>query len=151
MPQAWVTWDVRITSKVLARDNAQKAVLAALPKEVAENTDQVHVGQGWENQLKRELQLIRHFIVQSACISRFPKICTLVTDLHDRMDERRHKDNIELRKLAELAFQGVDSPYLDLFARVPGDYIANGRLQWRGRPLWKASAVELLRDRDDDR
>ena len=61
--QAWVTWDVRITSKVRSRDNALKEVLSSLPKEEAENTDQVLVDNGFSNQLKRELQLIRHFVV----------------------------------------------------------------------------------------
>ena len=61
--QAWVTWDVRITSKVRSRDNALKEVLSTLPKEEAENTDQVLVDNGFSNQLKRELQLIRHFVV----------------------------------------------------------------------------------------
>ena len=139
-----MTWDVRITSKVRSRDNALKQVLRALPKEEAENTDHVHVLDGWSNQLKRELQLIHHFVVQSACNQRFPKICNLLTDCFDRMCERRERADADIHALSELAFQGVDSPYLDLFSRVPARFIAQGRLKRSKLPLWKASSNELL-------
>lgn len=151
MTQAWITWDVRITSKVRAQDNAKKEILRPLPKEVAQNTTPVHVGQTHKDKLKREVQLMRHFMMQSVYNRRFPKICTLVTDLHDRMKVREQRYDDRLRKLAELAFQGVDSPYLDLFSRVPEEFLTKGRLQWRKRPLWMASTRDLLKDRNDDR
>ena len=142
--QAWVTWDVRITSKVSSQDNALKEVLSALPKEQAENTEHLHVGDEWPDQLKRELQLMRHFVVQSACNQRFPRICTLLTDLYDRMAGRDEKNNASMRQLAELAFQGVDCPYLDLFSFVPAEFLSNGVLRKRRKPLWKAQSDELL-------
>ena len=141
-----MTWDIRITSKIRSEDNAKKQVLHALQKEEAENTVLLHVGDEWPDQLRRELQLIRHFVIQSACDMRFPQICTLITDLSDQMTKREEKNDKNLLLLAELAFQGVDSPYLDLFQRVPTEYLEEMKckLRYRPKPLWKASADKLL-------
>ena len=61
------------------------------------------------------------------------------------MCERKECRSADIHKLAELAFQGVDSPYLDLFSRVPQRFMTEGgRLKRRRLPLWKASSRELL-------
>ena len=141
-----MTWDVRITSKIKSEDNAKEQVLHELSKKEAENTELLHVGDKWSDELRRELQLIRHFVIQSACNMRFPQICTLITDLSDQFTEREQKNDKNLLVLSELAFQGVDSPYLDLFQRVQAEYAetTKNKLRYRPKPLWKASAEKLL-------
>lgn len=94
---------------------------------------------------------MRHFTMQSTYNRRFPKICTLITYIHDRMKVRTQRFSDHLRKLSELACQGVDFPYLDLFSRVPEVFFTKKRLRGRKRPLWQAVTKDLIRDRDDDR